>query len=100
METNTPGKTCQQRIEEQFKERMEQLLPDVESWSVLKCARYLKSEGQELTTADLDELQSSVRELIREAAVRRSKSHAWTILVGAFDLVSGRKHSGCVERRF
>lgn len=68
METNTPRKTCEQKIDAELKDRMEQLLPDVESWSVLKCARHLKSEGQEITTADQGELQSAVRDIIRERA--------------------------------
>ncbi len=68
METNETKKTCSQRIEEELKDRLEELLPDIESWSVLRCARYLKSEGQELRSADLDELQSEARELVRERA--------------------------------
>jgi hypothetical protein len=36
---------------------------------VLRCARYRKSEGQELRSADLDELQSDACELVRERAL-------------------------------
>ena len=68
METDKTRKTCEQRIDEELKDRMEQLLPDVSTWSVLTCARYLKSEGQTLRTADLDALQSAARELLRERA--------------------------------
>lgn len=68
METKETQKTCDQRIDEELKDRLEQLLPDIETWSVLRCARYLKSEGQELRSADLDELQSDARELVRERA--------------------------------
>jgi len=69
METKETKKTCDQRIEEEMKDRLEQLLPDIETWSVLRCARYLKSEGQELPSADLDELQFDARELVRERAL-------------------------------
>lgn len=68
METKETKNTCDQRIDAKLKDRLEQLLPDVETWSVLRCARYLKSEGQELRSADLDELQSDVREIVRERA--------------------------------
>lgn len=70
METKETKNTCNQRIDEELKDRLEQLLPDIETWSVLRCARYLKSEGQELRSADLDELQSSARELVRESALK------------------------------
>lgn len=68
METKETKQNCDQRIDAELKGRLEQLLPDVESWSVLRCARYLKSEGQELRSADLEELQSDVREIVRERA--------------------------------
>ena len=68
METDKTQKTCDQRIERRLEERLEELLPDVSTWSVLKCARYLKSEGQTLRTADLPDLQSEVLEIIRQRA--------------------------------
>jgi len=68
METKENQKNCEQRIEQELKSRLEDLLPDLETWSVLRCARYLKREGRELFTAELNELQSEVREVLRERA--------------------------------
>jgi hypothetical protein len=68
METNKTQKTCEQRIEQRLEDRLEQLLPDVGTWSVLKCARYIKSECQKLRTADLKDLRSEVLEIIRQRA--------------------------------
>lgn len=69
METNETKKTCDQRIDRKLKDRMEELLPDVSTWSVLRCARFLKADGQTLQTADLEELQSQVQKCIRERAI-------------------------------
>ena len=66
MEANKPEKTCEQRIDERLRGRLEQFLPDINSWSRLRCARHLKAEGREIKTADIDELRSEVLDLIRE----------------------------------
>ena len=68
MEANKTQKTCDERIDQELKERLEQLLPDVQNWGVLKCARYLKAEGRALSTADLETLQCEARDLIQERA--------------------------------
>ena len=68
MEANKTKNTCEERIDEELTGRLEQLLPDVRRWGVLKCARYLKAEGRELTTADLDALQCEVSTLIQDRA--------------------------------
>ncbi len=68
MESTKRQKTCEERIDEELKQRLEQFLPDVQSWGVLKCARHLKAEGRTLRTADLDQLRDEVFDLIRERA--------------------------------
>jgi|SRR6478609_10928588 len=68
METNETKKTCDQQIDAKLKARLEDLLPDVESWSVIRCARYLKGAGRSISTTDPVQLQSEVREIIREQA--------------------------------
>ena len=68
MEANKPDKTCEQRIDKELEARMEQFMPDISTWGVLKCARHLKSEGREIKTADIEELRSEVLDLIREQA--------------------------------
>jgi len=68
MEGNKKEKNCEQRIDKQMKDRFGQFFPDVSSWSVLKCARYLKSEGRRIETANLEELREEVMEVIRERA--------------------------------
>lgn len=68
MESNKPKTTCEERIAGELKDRLEQFLPDVQSWSVLKCARYLKAEGRQVERADLEELRDQVRELVQERA--------------------------------
>lgn len=69
MDANNPHKTCEQRIDQELKERLEQFFPDINSWSVLKCARHLKSEGRPIRSAELGELRGEVSELIREQAL-------------------------------
>ena len=69
MEANKPQKTCEQRIEEELKGRLAEFFPDVNTWSVLKCARHLKSGGRSIHTADIGELRDEVRDLIREQAL-------------------------------
>jgi len=69
MEANKPQKTCEQRIDEELKARLAEFFPDVSTWSVLKCARLLKSGGRLLTTANVGELRDEVLEVIREQAV-------------------------------
>lgn len=68
MESSTPKKTCEERIDEELKGRIEQLLPDLQSWGVLKCARHLKAEGRPVTTADLTQLHDAVLDLALERA--------------------------------
>lgn len=68
MKSGNTQKTCDERIDDHMNARLEELLPDVESWGVLKCARHLKSDGQTLSTADLCKLRDEVRETIRERA--------------------------------
>jgi hypothetical protein len=68
MEANNRQKTCEQRIDEKLRNRLDELLPDVSDWSVLQCARHLKSDGHEIKTADVDLLRSEVADLIRERA--------------------------------
>src|SRR5436190_21798885 len=68
MEGNEKQKACEQRIDQELKGRLEEFFPDVTTWSVLKCARYLKSEGREIKTADIEELRQEVVDLIRERA--------------------------------
>lgn len=63
-----PAKTCEQRIDKEMKERFEQFFPELNTWSVLKCARYLKQEGCDIKTADIDELREEVLDRIRQAA--------------------------------
>ena len=68
MEENRKEKTCDQRIDKQLKGRLEQYFPEVNTWSVLKCARYLKKEGRQLKTANVEELREEVLDRIREDA--------------------------------
>lgn len=68
MEESKKQKTCNEKIEENFRGRMQDFLPDISSWGVLKCARYLKSEGRTLTTADIEDLRGEALELVRERA--------------------------------
>jgi hypothetical protein len=68
MEGNNQRKTCEERIDEGLKNRLEQFLPDVESWSKAKCRSWLKSEGQEITENGIQELRASVLEFSRERA--------------------------------
>ncbi len=68
MESTKRQKTCEERIDEEMKQRLEQLLPDVQAWGVLKCARHLKAEGRTIRTADLDQLHDEVLDLVRERA--------------------------------
>ena len=68
MEENRKEKTCEQRIDKQLKGRLEQYFPEVNTWSVLKCARYLKTEGQQVKTANIEELREEVLDRIREDA--------------------------------
>jgi len=68
MEETKTQTTCRERIDQELKERLEELLPDVSTWSVLECARYLKAEGHTLQTADVDELRQEAIELVRERA--------------------------------
>ena len=68
MESNNHQKTCEERIDQELKDRLEQLLPDIQSWGVLKCARHLKAEGRPIRTADIEELHDEVLDLVRERA--------------------------------
>jgi len=68
MEETETKTTCAERIGHELEERLEELLPDVSTWSILKCARYLKAGGHTLQTADLDELRQEALELARERA--------------------------------
>ena len=68
MESSKRQNTCEERIDEELNGRLEQFLPDVQSWGVLKCARHLKAEGRPITTADLDKLHEEVLDLVRERA--------------------------------
>lgn len=68
MESTKRQKTCEERIEDELQQRLEQLLPDVRTWGVLKCARHLKAEGRTLRTADIDQLRDEVFDLIRDRA--------------------------------
>jgi hypothetical protein len=68
MEETKTQKTCEQRIDQELKSRLEDLLPDVTTWSGARCARYLKREGRTPQTADVDELRQEVLDLIRERA--------------------------------
>jgi hypothetical protein len=68
MERNKKEKTCEQRIENELKGRLEELLPEVNTWTLLKCARHLKSEGRAIKTADLEELRQEVLDVMRERA--------------------------------
>jgi hypothetical protein len=68
MEESKKEKSCEQRIDKQMRGRLEQFFPDVNTWSVLKCARYLKQEGRQVKTTNIDELREEVFDRIREAA--------------------------------
>ena len=68
MEETKTQKTCEQRIDEHLKGRLEDLLPDVTTWGVRKCARYLKAEGRTPGTDDVEEIRQEVLDLIRERA--------------------------------
>jgi len=68
MEETKKQPTCEERIDQELKARLEELLPDPSTWSVLKCAEYLKRAGLDMQTAHLDELRGTVRDLIRAQA--------------------------------
>ena len=68
MEANKTKKTCDERIDEELRDRLNQLLPDVQNWGVLKCARHLKTEGHPIRTAAIDQLHDEVLGLVRERA--------------------------------
>ena len=68
MESSKRQKTCEERIDEELNGRLEQFLPDVQSWGVLKCARHLKAEGRPIETADLTQLHDAVLDLALERA--------------------------------
>lgn len=66
---STEGKTCEQRIDEQLKGRLEEMFPDPEDWSTLECARHLRRRGIEILSADVNELREQIRETAREQAL-------------------------------
>ena len=45
MEETETKTTCAERIGQELEECLEELLPNVSTWSVLKCARYPESRG-------------------------------------------------------
>ena len=55
-------------VDQELKKCLEALLPDVSTWSVLKCARYLKAGRRTLWTADVDKLREQVLEAVRAHA--------------------------------
>jgi len=68
MEGNKKEKSCEQRIDGELNGRLEEFLPDVSTWSGPKCAKYLKSEGRQNTTANVDDARQQVLDCIREQA--------------------------------
>jgi len=68
MASERETKTCEERIDEQLRGRLEELFPDVSNWTVLKCARHLKSEGKLLETADVQGLRDEVLEVVCDRA--------------------------------
>ena len=68
METDSTKKTCEQRIDNRLRSRLEQFLPQVNAWGTLRCARYIKSEGRETDSTAVVELRNEVLGLIGEQA--------------------------------
>ena len=68
MEGSNQKRTCEERIDEELQDRLEQFLPDVENWSRSQCQSWLKAEGHQTGQAGSAELRESVLELIRERA--------------------------------
>jgi hypothetical protein len=68
MEGNNQRKTCEERIEQELKSRLEQFLPDVQTWSRKECRKWLKLEGVEPSETEIQELRLRVQETIRERA--------------------------------
>ena len=64
MESKISEPTCADIIDEHLKERLEEFIPDVTQWSVLKCARHLKTLGCHVRTADVEELRAEVLQVI------------------------------------
>lgn len=68
MEGSDQKRTCEERIDEELKGRLEQFLPEVENWSRSQCQSWLKAEGHQIGKAGPAELRESVLELTRERA--------------------------------
>jgi len=60
--------TCEQRIDAHLESRLEEFLPDVESWSIRKCAKRLRAESRDVERRNVEDLRSEVRELVRDQA--------------------------------
>ena len=68
MDEKKKEKTCEQRISERLSERLERLFPEIDDWSVLRCARFLRSEGHKIETTDIEKLRETVLEIMRDHA--------------------------------
>jgi hypothetical protein len=80
MEGSNQKRTCEERINEELKGRLEQLLPEVENWSRSKCQSWLKAEGNQTGQAGPAELRETVLEHITNSTDRsRSRSVAVTL---------------------
>ena len=68
MEETKKRTICEKRIDRHLKGRLDELLPDVSTWKVLECARYLKAAGRSLRSTTLHDIRNDVLDLVRERA--------------------------------
>ncbi len=68
MGAKNDGATCENRLDQELKGRLEDFFPDVSGWSLLKCARRLKEEGRALATSDVERAREEVLHVIRQRA--------------------------------
>jgi hypothetical protein len=68
MKDTKPHKSCEQRIDQQLRQRLEEFLPDVSKLGVLKCVRHLTNAGRAVKTTGLEELRAELLDLIHEEA--------------------------------
>jgi hypothetical protein len=63
--------TCEQRIDEQLRSRLEQLLPDLDDADVEQCKELLDHDGREQPDPDddIDEWREAAREAVHDAAI-------------------------------
>lgn len=59
---------CEQRIDKHLSNRLAQLIPDLDSWTISQCKHFLKSEGYNITGRNAAALRDAVKDTIQNQA--------------------------------